>query len=225
MVRVLVVDDDTSLRKALQIGLTARGYEVVLARTGEEGVSQVALRTPDVVVLDLGLPDLDGLDVCRRVRSWSNVPIVVLSAAGSESRKVAALDEGADDYVTKPFSMAELEARLRTALRHASGVAATEPTEIRVGRISVELAGHRARLDDRPVDLTPHEFSFLSYLARHAGMVCTHQMILQAVWGPGYGGQTRYVRVYAHRLRRKLGDANGRMLRNHPGIGYELVSD
>jgi two-component system KDP operon response regulator KdpE len=221
---VLVVDDDVSLCKALRIGLSARGYEVVLARTGEEGISQVALRSPDVVVLDLGLTDIDGLDVCRRVRSWSSVPIVVLSATGSESRKVAALDGGADDYVTKPFSMAELEARLRTALRHA-GAAATEPNEIRVGRIALDLVRQSARLDDRPVDLTPHEFSFLSYLARHAGKVCTHQMILRAVWGPGYGAETRYVRVYAHRLRRKLGDTDGRMLRNHPGIGYEFVGD
>jgi two-component system KDP operon response regulator KdpE len=220
--RVLVVDDDASLRKALQIGLTARGYEVLLARTGEEGIAQVALGAPDLVVLDLGLTDMDGLDVCRRVRSWSSVPIVVLSAAGSESRKVAALDEGADDYVTKPFSMAELEARLRTALRHA-GLPTAECTEVGVGRISLDLVHLTARLDGRPLELTPHEFSFLSYLARNAGKVCTHQMILLAVWGPGYGGETRYVRVYAHRLRRKLGDADGRMLRNHPGIGYELV--
>ena len=222
MPRVLVVDDDASLRKALQIGLTARGYEVLLARTGEEGISQVALGGPDVVVLDLGLTDIDGLEVCHRVRSWSNVPIVVLSAAGTESRKVAALDEGADDYVTKPFSMAELEARLRTALRHA-GVSVTEPTEIHVGRVSLDLVHRSASIDAWPMDLTPHEFSFLSFLARHAGKVCTHQMILQAVWGPGYGGETRYVRVYAHRLRRKLGDADARMLRNHPGIGYELT--
>jgi two-component system KDP operon response regulator KdpE len=221
--RVLVVDDDTSLLKALRIGLSARGYEVLLARTGEEGISQVALGSPDIVVLDLGLTDIDGLEVCRRVRSWSSVPIVVLSATGSESRKVAALDEGADDYVTKPFSMAELEARLRTALRHA-GASVTEPSEICAGRISVDLVRRSARLDGRPVDLTPHEFSFLSYLVRHAGKVCTHQMILQAVWGPGYGAERRYVRVYAHRLRRKLGDADGRMLRNHPGIGYELVA-
>jgi two-component system KDP operon response regulator KdpE len=222
--RVLVVDDDASLRKALQIGLTARGYEVLLARTGEEGIAQVALGAPDLVVLDLGLTDMDGLDVCRRVRSWSSVPIVVLSAAGSESRKVAALDEGADDYVTKPFSMAELEARLRTALRHA-GLPSAEPTEVGAGRISLDLVHLTARLDGRPLELTPHEFSFLSYLARNAGKVCTHQMILLAVWGPGYGEETRYVRVYAHRLRRKLGDADGRMLRNHPGIGYELVAE
>ncbi len=224
MARVLVIDDDSSLLKALRIGLSARGYEVLLARTGEEGINQVALGSPDLVVLDLGLTDLDGLEVCRRVRSWSSVPIVVLSATGSESRKVAALDEGADDYVTKPFSMAELEARLRTALRHA-GANSTEPTEIRAGRIFLDLARKSARLDDRPVDLTPHEFSFLSFLARHAGKVCTHQMILRAVWGPGYGTETRYVRVYAHRLRQKLGDADGRVVRNHPGIGYELVAD
>ncbi|MGA9077650.1 MAG: response regulator transcription factor [Acidimicrobiales bacterium] len=224
MARVLVVDDDASLRKALQIGLAARGYEVLLAKTGEEAINQVALGTPDLVVLDLGLTDIDGLEVCRRVRSFSGVPIVVLSAAGSESRKVAALDEGADDYVTKPFSMAELEARLRTALRHG-GAVANEPSEIRVGRIEVDLARQSARLGGVPLNLTPHEFSFLSFLARNAGKVCTHQMILQAVWGPGYGAETRYVRVYAHRLRRKLGDSAGGVVRNHPGIGYELVGD
>ena len=134
---MLVVDDDASLRKALQIGLTARGYEVLLARTGEEGIAQVALGAPDLVVLDLGLTDMDGLDVCRRVRSWSGVPIVVLSAAGSESRKVAALDEGADDYVTKPFSMAELEARLRTALRHAGSPSASRPRWTSAGSRSI----------------------------------------------------------------------------------------
>ncbi len=224
MARVLVVDDDASLRKALQIGLAARGYEVLLARTGEEGISQVVLSAPDLVVLDLGLTDIDGLEVCRRVRSFSGVPIVVLSAAGSESRKVAALDEGADDYVTKPFSMAELEARLRAALRHG-GAISNELSEIRAGRIELDLARRSARLDGVPLELTPHEFSFLSFLARNAGKVCTHQMILQAVWGPGYGAETRYVRVYAHRLRRKLGDSAGGMLRNHPGIGYELVGD
>ncbi len=224
MSRVLVVDDDSSLRKALRIGLAARGYEVLLARTGEEGIDQVALGAPDVVVLDLGLTDMDGLEVCQRVRSWSGVPIVVLSAAGSEARKVAALDAGADDYVTKPFSMAELEARLRTAMRHVAA-SSPEPTEICVGPVSLDLVHLGARVDGRPLQLTPHEFQFLSFLARNAGKVCTHQMILQAVWGPGYGEETRYVRVYAHRLRRKLGDVDGRMLRNHPGIGYELVTE
>jgi len=222
--RILLIDDDASLLRALRIGLGARGYDVVVARTGAEGVTQASLTSPDVVVLDLGLPDVDGIEVCRRLRSWSQVPIIVLSAAGSEDRKVAALDGGADDYVTKPFGMAELEARLRVALRRvAAGVGPDEPTEITVGRIQVDLVHHMARLDGVPLDLTGREFDLLAYLARHAGKVCTHHMILKDVWGPGYGAESNYVRVYTHRLRKKLGDEEGRLLKTVPGIGYQLV--
>ncbi len=223
MARVLVVDDDPSLRKALRIGLEARGYSVVLAQNGTDGVAQVALASPDVVVLDLGLGDIDGIDVCREIRSWSKVPIIVLSAAGSEERKVAALDLGADDYVTKPFSMAELEARLRTALRHA-GALRDEPSELRVGSLSLDFARKTVMQDGALLDLTSHEFALLAFLAQYAGKVCTHEMILKQVWGAGYGDEQNYVRVYVHRLRRKLGDEHGAMLRNHPGIGYELVA-
>ncbi|HLX78159.1 MAG TPA: response regulator transcription factor [Acidimicrobiales bacterium] len=223
MTRVLVVDDDPSLRKALRIGLSARGYDVVLAATGDDGVSQAALSSPDVVVLDLGLPDFDGIDVCRRIRTWSNVPIVVLSAAGTEARKVAALDLGADDYVTKPFSMAELEARLRTALRHANS-ASNEPTEVAVGPLVLDLVRMSANLNGAAIELTPHEFNLLAYLANNAGKVCTREMILKHVWGSGYSAESNYVRVYVHRLRRKLGDDDGSLLRNHAGIGYELVA-
>ena len=225
MARILLIDDDASLLRALRIGLGARGYDVVVARTGAEGVTQASLTSPDVVVLDLGLPDVDGIEVCRRLRSWSQVPIIVLSAAGSEDRKVAALDGGADDYVTKPFGMAELEARLRVALRRvAAGVGPDEPTEITVGRIQVDLVHHMARLDGVPLDLTGREFDLLAYLARHAGKVCTHQMILREVWGSAYGTESHYLRVYAHRLRRKLGQAGG-LLRTQPGIGYQLLEE
>jgi two-component system KDP operon response regulator KdpE len=221
--RILLIDDDASLLRALRIGLGARGYDVVLAKTGADGITQASLTGPDVVVLDLGLPDLDGVEVCRRLRSWTRVPIIVLSAAGSEGRKVAALDSGADDYVTKPFGMAELEARLRVALRRVNGaIASDEPTEITVGRIQVDLVHHMARLDGAAVDLTGREFDLLAYLCRHAGKVCTHQMILRDVWGSAYGAESHYLRVYAHRLRRKLGDA-GSLLRTQPGIGYQLV--
>jgi len=222
--RILLVDDDQSLLRALRIGLSARGYEVVLARSGQEGVTQVSLTSPDVVVLDLGLPDMDGVEVCRRVRQWSEVPIIVLSAAGSEDRKVEALDAGADDYVTKPFGMAELEARLRVALRRSARSAPGEPTELAVGRVQVDLVHHMARLDGSPLDLTGKEFDLLAYLARHAGKVCTHQMILRDVWGSAYGNESHYLRVYAHRLRRKLGDA-GDLLRTQPGIGYQLLEE
>jgi two-component system, OmpR family, KDP operon response regulator KdpE len=223
MARVLVVDDDPALRKALRIGLEARGYSVVAANSGKDGVAQTVLASPDIVVLDLGLGDSDGIDICREVRSWSDIPIIVLSAAGSEERKVAALDLGADDYVTKPFSMAELEARLRTALRHA-GTPRAGSSELRVGTLLVDLTRRTATRDGINLDLTSHEFALLAYLAQHAGKVCTHEMILRKVWGSGYGVERNYVRVYVHRLRRKLGDESGEVLRNHPGVGYELVA-
>ncbi len=224
MARILLIDDDAALVRALRIGLSARGYEIVSARSGEEGLTQASLSDPDVVVLDLGLPDLDGVEVARRLRTWSAVPVIVLSAAGDEARKVAALDGGADDYVTKPFGMAELEARLRVALRRARGDGPEAPTEVTVGRIDVDLVHHMARVDGTPIDLTSREFDLLAFLARHAGKVCTHQMILRDVWGSAYANEAHYLRVYAHRLRKKLGDA-GSALRTQPGIGYQLVDE
>jgi two-component system KDP operon response regulator KdpE len=186
------------------------------------------LASPDLVILDLGLPDLDGIEVCRRLRAFSAVPIVVLSAYGDERRKVEALDGGADDFVIKPFGMAELEARLRVALRHGATRNATgaEPArELDVGRIHVDLVHHMAALDGDPLQLTAKEFELLAYLARHAGKVCTHHMILKDVWGPGYGEESNYVRVYTHRLRKKLRDDEGRLLKTVPGIGYQLTTE
>lgn len=229
MTKVLVVDDDPALLKALRIGLTARGDEVVIAHSGTEAINQVALARPDLVVLDLGLPDIDGIEVCRRIREFSPVPIVVLSAYGDERRKVEALDTGADDFVTKPFGMAELEARLRVAMRHGAAThgdgPAAAPRSLVVGELELDLVHHMASLRGEPVALTAREFELLAYLARHAGKVCTHHMILKDVWGPGYGAESNYVRVYAHRLRKKLGDDDGRLLRTVPGIGYQLVAD
>jgi two-component system, OmpR family, KDP operon response regulator KdpE len=225
--KVLVVDDDPSLLKALRIGLTARGDEVLVAHSGAEAINQVALAGPDLVILDLGLPDLDGLEVCRRVRAFSDVPIVVLSAYGDERRKVEALDSGADDFVTKPFGMAELEARLRVALRHAAARSDgnEKPRTVAVGDLEVDLVHHMATLSGEQLQLTAKEFELLAYLARHAGKVCTHHMILKDVWGPGYGAESNYVRVYTHRLRKKMGDEEGRMLKTIPGVGYQLVPD
>ncbi len=224
MTKVLVVDDDPSLLKVLRIGLRARGDDVLIAHSGAEAITQVALAAPDLVILDLGLPDLDGLEVCRRVREFSNVPIVVLSAYGDERRKVEALDSGADDFVTKPFGMAELEARLRVALRHAArNDGAMNSTTLEVGDLDIDLVHHMATLADSPLQLTAKEFELLAYLARHAGKVCTHHMILKDVWGPGYGAESNYVRVYTHRLRKKLGDEEGTLLKTVPGIGYQLV--
>ena len=228
MTKVLVVDDDPSLLKALRIGLTARGDEVVLAHTGAEAVTQVALATPDLVILDLGLPDVDGIEVTRRIREFSEVPILVLSAYGDERRKVEVLDAGADDFVTKPFGMAELEARLRVALRHRTarhGDSDEAAQTLQVGDLQVDLVHHMATHNGAQLQLTAREFELLAYLARHAGKVCTHHMILKDVWGPGYGVESNYVRVYTHRLRKKLGDDDGHLLKTVPGIGYQLVAE
>jgi two-component system, OmpR family, KDP operon response regulator KdpE len=223
MTRVLVVDDDRSLLRALTVGLTSNGYEVITAADGSNGITRTATDQPDVVLLDLGLPDIDGLDVCSRIRQWTDVPVIVLSAAGSDQRKVAALDGGADDYVTKPFSMAELEARIRTALRHRTPpVAQDEVHELQVGELHLDLVHHQARVAGKLVELTSKEFDLLGFLARHAGKLCTHQMILEQVWGAGYGSESQYLRVYIYRLRRKLGDEGGNLLKTSPGIGYTL---
>ncbi len=223
MAKVLVIDDDPSLLRALRLGLRAGGHDVVVAVNGEQGISQTALSSPDIVVLDLGLPDIDGQAVCKRIRQWSGVPIIILSASGSEDRKVAALDGGADDYVTKPFGMAELEARIRTALRHRQSTADEPlPESITIGSLDLDLVHHEAQVRGAPVDLTAKEFDVLSFLARHSGKTCTHQMILAAVWGTGYGREARYLHAYVHRLRQKLDDGPGTLIRTIPGIGYSL---
>ena len=228
MSRILVADDDPALLRVLRIALGALGYEVDTAMTGNAALSEAALRSPDAIVLDLGLPDLDGVEVCRRIREWSEVPIVVLSADGTESRKVEALDSGADDYMTKPFGMNELQARLRVALRHGSGRGpgsgeAGEPAELDAGPLHLDLVHHEVTMSGRAVELTRREFAFLAYLARYPGHVCTHRMILESVWGPQYRNEARYLREYAYRVRRKLGDDEGHLIRTHAGIGYELV--
>ena len=225
MTRVLVVDDEPALLRAVGAALKARSYEVATAGTGQAAIDAIALAPPDVVVLDLGLPDLDGIEVCRRVREWSDVPIVVLSAEGSEERKVLALDQGADDYVTKPFSTAELLARIRVALRHRKDAAAPDDDAVlRVGDLEIDLARHVVDVGGRKVDLTPKEFAFLALLARWPGRVLTHRTILQEVWGPEYGSESQYLRVYASQLRKKLDDdpAQPRLI-TEPGVGYRLV--
>jgi two-component system, OmpR family, KDP operon response regulator KdpE len=226
--KVLVVDDDLALVKALRIGLAARGDEVATAHSGTDAINQVALFHPDLVILDLGLPDIDGLEVCRRIREFSNVPVVVLSAYGDEHRKVEALDGGADDFITKPFGMAELEARLRVAVRHSAARPGGEndPASVMmVGDLRIDMVHHMATKNGTTLGLTNREFDLLAYLARYVGKVCTHHMILKDVWGPGYGAESNYVRVYTHRLRKKLNDDEGRILRTVPGIGYQLVAE
>jgi two-component system, OmpR family, KDP operon response regulator KdpE len=217
---VLVVDDDPALLRVMRIALAARSYEVSVATSGLDGLSQAALQSPDVIVLDVGLPDLDGAEVTRRIREWSDVPIIVLSADGTEDRKVEVLDLGANDYITKPFGMNELLARLRVALRPAHE---PQPAEVVAGPLQLDLLHHEARMSGEVVELTRREFSFLAYLAQNAGKVCTHRMVLEAVWGPHYSRATRYLREYAYRVRRKLGDESGTFIVTHPGIGYQLV--
>jgi two-component system KDP operon response regulator KdpE len=221
---VLIVDDERSIRRAVTASLEARGYEVRTASTGEEALSSIALEPPDAVILDLGLPDVDGVEVCRRVRTWSDVPIIVLSAEATEHRKVLALDQGADDFVTKPFSTPELLARVRVALRRRATPADDDEAVLEVDDLVVDLARHRVTVAGEEVDLTPKEFAFLALLARWPGRVLTHRAILEAVWGPEYGDETHYLRVYASQIRKKLGDTpEHRRLVTEPGVGYRLL--
>jgi two-component system KDP operon response regulator KdpE len=222
---VLVVDDEPAIVRALSAALQARGYEPVTAASGNEALSIAATQALDVIILDLNLPDLDGVEVCRRIREWSRTPIIVLTVEGADDRKVSALDEGADDYVTKPFSMPELLARVRVALRHRE-VAETpfEDAVFEVGDVRVDVARHEVRVGNNVIDLTPKEFEFLAMLARHPGRVLTHRTILQEVWGPQYGTETQYLRVYASQLRKKLADdPDHPRLVTEPGVGYRLV--
>jgi two-component system, OmpR family, KDP operon response regulator KdpE len=223
--RILVIDDDPGLLSVCSVGLQALGHTVGSAETGQEGIRQAAVQAPDVIVLDLGLPDLDGLEVCKRIRTWSEVPIIVLSADGSENRKVDALELGADDYMTKPFGMRELHARVQVALRHHRADKNGEelPAELDVGPLHLDLVHRQAAFDGRALDLTPRELDFLAFLARNAGKVCTRRMILENVWGPGYANEPNYLKVYAYRIRRKLHDEQGQFLQSDPLVGYRLA--
>jgi len=221
---VLLVEDDAPIRRFLRAALPAHGYRLLEAETAADGLNQAATRAPEVILLDLGLPDLDGLEFIARVREWSALPIIVLSARGLERDKVAALDAGADDYLTKPFGVEELLARLRVAIRHRAGKAGDAAATITLGDLSIDLAGHLVRLSGREVRLTPTEFRLLAVLARHAGKVVTHRQLLVEVWGPGSAGNTHYLRVQMHGLRHKLESepARPRYLITEPGVGYRL---
>jgi two-component system KDP operon response regulator KdpE len=220
--RVLVVDDEQQILKALRTSLRGAGYEVDTAETAEQALATAALKPPEALILDLVLPDGSGVDVCRELRSWSSAPVIVLSVVGDEAEKVAALDAGADDYVTKPVGIDELLARLRAVLRRAGPSA--EPVVV-VGELEVDLEKREVRVAAKPVHLTPHEFDLLRYLARNEGKLLTHRMILQEVWGPGYGDATNILHVNVSQLRRKLepDPARPRYLLTEPGVGYRLV--
>jgi two-component system KDP operon response regulator KdpE len=222
--RLLLVEDDRSMARVVSAALRARGYEVEVAGTGSAALSAVSRDTPAVVLLDLGLPDLDGLEVCRRLRMWSPVPIIVVTADGADERKVRALDDGADDYVTKPFSTPELLARIRVALRHRQAAGVVDRTVLEVGDLRIDVAQHRVTIGDRELDLRPKEFALLTVLARHAGRVLTHRALLEQVWGTDAARDSQNLRVYAGMLRKKLADDPARpRLITEPGVGYRLV--
>ena len=225
---VLVVEDDPKIRHVLRAALVSQGYRLLEAATGQEGLTLAASHRPNLLILDLGLPDMDGLDVLRQVREWASVPILVLSARGKERDKVLALDAGADDYVTKPFGMGELTARMRVALRHAATRDSGQVEEaVTIGDLAVDFARREVRLAGKRIDLTPIEYKLLSVLVKNAGKVITHRQLLLEVWGPAFENQAHYVRVYMKRLREKLEPipARPRYLLSEPGVGYRLIDE
>jgi two-component system KDP operon response regulator KdpE len=221
--RVLVVDDEPQILRFLKPSLTAAGYDVIVAATGKEALKVAVTQSPDAILLDLGLPDMDGKDVIRDLRTWSKTPILVLSARDREAEKIAALDLGADDYVNKPFGIGELTARLRTALRHAAQQA-SERTHLKSGALEVDILAHTVMLDGAPVRLTPKEFDLLAVLVRNSGRLLTHRQILAAVWGSAHTEDLQYLRVFIGQLRQKLkvSPEAPELILTEPGIGYRL---
>ena len=226
MTTILVVDDEPQIRRALRTSLEAHGYQVRTASNGTEAIEVAAEAAPDLVFLDLGLPDLDGTQVIERVRSFSDVPVIVISVRDRQTDKVEALDAGADDYVTKPFAMEELLARLRAALRRKQGAEPLPPV-LRYGNVVVDLGRRMVEVGDEPVHLTKTEWSLLEALATNPGKLLTHQWLLRRVWGPGYAEESHYLRVYVRALRRKLGDAAAapRLILTEPGVGYRWIAE
>jgi len=221
--RVLVIDDEIAIRRFLRAVLDPKEYELFEAEDGGSGIRAVASRNPDVVLLDLGLPDTDGVEVMRSLREWSKVPVIVLSARGREQDKIDALDAGADDYLTKPFGVGELLARIRVALRHAMVDTPADPV-VEAPGLKIDLAARQVFRGDEEIHLTPNEYKLLAVLARHAGRVVTHRQLLTEVWGPQYEEEAHYLRVYMGQLRHKLepDPANPRALTTEPGVGYRL---
>jgi two-component system KDP operon response regulator KdpE len=228
MPQLLIIEDDAQMRKFLRAALGSHGYRLVEAIDGKEGLTQAAAYNPDLILLDLGLPDMDGLQVTERLREWATAPIIVISARGQEDDKINALDAGADDYLTKPFGTGELMARIRVALRHAArvGQERVEPV-LTVGDLSIDLDKRTVHLAGAEVHLTPIEYKLLVTLLKNAGKVLTHRQLLKEVWGPGYANNTQYLRVYMVQLRHKLeaDAARPRYLVTEPGIGYRLRAD
>ena len=225
---IVVIEDEPQIRRFLRAGLVSHEFEVHEAGTGQEGLTLAANRKPDLVILDLGLPDMDGVDVVKQLREWTSLPVIVLSARAMEGDKIAALDAGADDYLTKPFSMGELLARIRVALRHAGTVAGQDKDGMfTVGGLEVDLPHRRVRIDGKEVHLTPIEYRLLTALVRQSGKVLTHRQLLKDVWGPSHVEHHHYLRIYMSGLRHKLEQdpARPRYLLTESGVGYRLAAE
>jgi len=221
--RILIIDDETQIRRFLRVALTGNGYIVKDVGTGKEGLDVVAKFSPDLVILDLGLPDIDGLDVVHQLREWSKVPVIILSVKEQETDKITALDSGADDYVTKPFAMGELLARMRAAMRHNAGD--QEQSVLQFKDLSIDIEYRRISIDDNEVKLTLTEYEIVKNLAVNAGKVITHRMLLRAVWGPSYENEVQYLRVYISQIRHKLehDPSRPKHIITEPGVGYRLL--
>lgn len=224
--RILIVDDEPQIQRFLRLGLEAAGYDIVLAGDGADALRQSAAMNPDLVILDLGLPDMDGKQVLTRLRQWSSVPVVVLSARDDEQEKIETLDLGANDYVAKPFGIGELLARIRAALR-TERFETGETAQYRIGGISIDAAQHQVELAGETVRLTPKEFDLLLYLTQNRGRVLTHRQLLTKVWGPAHGEDSQYLRVFIGQLRQKLeaDPANPALILTEPGVGYRIAPD
>jgi two-component system KDP operon response regulator KdpE len=224
---ILIIDDEIQIQRALRTILTEKQFQVSTASRGEDGLALAAANEPDLIILDLGLPDMDGVEVCMRLREWTQTPVIILSVRDSERQKVAALDQGADDYLTKPFSIEELLARVRVALRHSVHMQGTQSKIVKAGPITVDLAWHLVRRGEEEVKLTGTEYKLLAYLASNRGRVLTHQSILTHVWGPADADHTEYLRVYMRQLRKKLeaDPERPQYILTEPGIGYRFIAD
>lgn len=224
---ILVIDDEPQIQRAIRTILTEKQFQVTTASRGEEGLALAAARNPDLVILDLGLPDMDGVEVCQRLREWTQIPIIILSVRDREHDKVAALDMGADDYLTKPFGIEELLARVRVALRHSARMQGTQSKIVHAGSITIDLAFHIVKHGEEEVKLTGREYKLLAYLASNHGRVLTHQSILAHVWGPEDADHTEYLRVYMRQLRKKLeaDPERPQYILTEPGIGYRFIAD
>jgi two-component system KDP operon response regulator KdpE len=222
---ILVIDDESQILRALRTILTAHSYRVTISNRGEDGMAIAASEQPDLIILDLGLPDLDGVEICRRLRTWTQIPVIILSVRDQEKEKVQALDTGADDYLVKPFGIEELLARIRAALRHSIQTAGGIQPVVRSGDLEIDLAQHVVNRGKDEVKLTATEFKLLAYLISHPGRVLTHQNILNHVWGPEYLDNVEYLRVYMSQLRRKLEDnpKKPKRLVSEPGVGYRFL--